>query len=79
MWEYNGKALYMNNTNYLVMINKVLSEQIIRGDGKNLNISSILVRSIEESEKKVFEIPILNHSKIKEKIFESYIKGKIAK
>ena len=63
------------------MINKELSEQIIRGDRKNLNknISSILVKSYEESEKKVFEIPILKHCKIKEKIFESYIKGKIEK
>lgn len=61
------------------MINKELSEQIIRGDTKNLNISSILVRSIEESEKKVFERPKLNHCKIREKIFERYIKGKIEK
>jgi hypothetical protein len=62
------------------MISKELSEQINRGDTKGLNkrISSILIKSYERS-KKVIEIPILNHCKIKEKIFESFIKGKIEK
>ncbi|MFX1281520.1 MAG: hypothetical protein ACFFA3_19380 [Promethearchaeota archaeon] len=61
------------------MINEELSEQISREDIKKLNISSILVKSYEESSKKVIEIPILNHCKIKEKIFESFIKVKIEK
>lgn len=61
------------------MINEELSEQISRGDNKKLNISSILVKSYEESSKKVIEIPVLNHGKIKEKIFENFIKGKIEK
>jgi len=60
------------------MISKELNEQISRGDYQNLNISQILIKSFEKS-KKIIEIPILNHCKIKEKIFESFIKGKIEK
>ncbi|MFX0030325.1 MAG: hypothetical protein ACFE8B_14025 [Candidatus Hermodarchaeota archaeon] len=61
------------------VINEEINEQILRGEFKKLNISSILVKSIEESEKKVFEIPPLKFCTIKEKIFESFIKGKIDK
>ena len=69
----------MNKINNLIMINEEINIQILRGELKKLNISSILVKSIEESEKKVFEIPPLKHCKIKERIFESFIKGKIEK
>jgi len=58
---------------------KELNEQIFRGDLEKLNISSILIRSIEESDKKINEIPSLRLCKIKERILESYIKGKINK
>jgi hypothetical protein len=58
---------------------KELNEQIFRGDIEKLNISSILIRSIEESDKKINEIPSLKLCKIKERILESYIKGKINK
>ncbi len=58
---------------------KELNEQIFRGDVEKLNISSILIRSIEESDKKINEIPSLRLCKIKERILESYIKGKINK
>ena len=66
------------------MNKKELTEQIFRGDiqklnMQKLNISSILIRSIEESDKKINEIPSLKHSKIKERIFESFIKEKIKK
>ncbi|MFX1531578.1 MAG: hypothetical protein ACFFBC_10735 [Promethearchaeota archaeon] len=61
------------------MIKKDLSEQIFRGDLEKLNISSILIRSIEESDKKINEIPSLKFSKIKERILENYIKGIINK
>ena len=71
--------LNMSNTYNLMMIKKELSEQIIRGDVRKLNISSILIRSIEESDKKINEIPSLKIYKIKERILESYIKGKIRK
>ncbi len=50
-----------------------LNEQIIRGDNKNLSISSIIVQSIEESDRKVNEIPKLKFYKIKERILESFI------
>jgi hypothetical protein len=71
MWER------LKYEHYLMII--MINEQIYRGEFTKLSISSILVRSIEESEKKVFEIPSLKYCKIKEKIFESYIKGKIKK
>ena len=58
---------------------KELNEQFFRGDVEKLNISSILIRSIEESDKKINEIPSLKLCKIKERILESYIKGKINK
>lgn len=57
-----------------MMSKKELDEVIIRSD-----ISSILIRSIEESDKKINEIPSLKLCKIKERILESYIKGKIKK
>ncbi|MFX0081264.1 MAG: hypothetical protein ACFE94_05880 [Candidatus Hodarchaeota archaeon] len=62
------------------MLKKELSEQINRrGDIGKLNISSILIRSIEESDKKINEIPKLKFCKIKERILENYIYGKIEK
>ncbi len=38
-------------------------------------VSSDLIKSIESSNRKVNRIPSLNHSKIKEKILESFIDG----
>ena len=38
-------------------------------------ISSDLIRSIERSDKQVNKIPSLDHSKIKERILESFIDG----
>ncbi|MFX0167064.1 MAG: hypothetical protein ACFE9V_17215 [Candidatus Hodarchaeota archaeon] len=70
----------MNNLYNLIMLKKELSEQINRrGDIGKLNISSILIRSIEESDKKINEIPKLKFCKIKERILENYIYGKIEK
>ncbi|MFX1377170.1 MAG: hypothetical protein ACFFA0_15300 [Promethearchaeota archaeon] len=63
----------------LIMINNQINEHIDRYKFSKLNISSILIKSIEESEKKIFEIPPLKLYKIKERIFESFIKGKIDK
>ena len=37
--------------------------------------SSDIIRSIERSNKKVNKIPSLDHSKIKERILESFIDG----
>ncbi|MHA2186489.1 MAG: hypothetical protein ACXADU_20045 [Promethearchaeota archaeon] len=56
-----------------------IDEQIIRGDVKKLNISGILVESFEKSNKEILQIPKLNHHSIKERIFQSYIKGKLQK
>ena len=55
------------------MIKEELNEQIIRGDTQNIIISSIIVKSIEESDRKIKEIPKLKFCKIKERILESYI------
>ena len=74
-WVY----LNMSNTYNLMMIKKELTEQIIRGDNRKLNISSILIRSIEESDKKINEIPKLKFCKIKERILENIVYGKIEK
>jgi len=38
-------------------------------------ISSDIVKSIERSNRQVNKIPSLDHSKIKERILESYIEG----
>lgn len=38
-------------------------------------ISSDIIKSIERSNKQVNKIPSLDHSKIKERILESYIEG----
>ncbi|UCC18245.1 MAG: hypothetical protein JSV62_09005 [Promethearchaeota archaeon] len=38
-------------------------------------ISSDIIRSIERSSRQVNKIPTLDHSKIKEKILESFIDG----
>jgi len=61
------------------MIKKEVSEQKIRGDIGKLNISSILIRSIEESDRKINQIPKLKFCKIKERILENFIHGKIEK
>ncbi len=53
---------------------KELIEQINRGDSKNINISSIIIKSIEESDRTINQIPKLNFCKIKERILESFIK-----
>ncbi|MFX0001616.1 MAG: hypothetical protein ACFE9Q_16470 [Candidatus Hodarchaeota archaeon] len=50
-----------------------LNEQIVRGDDKKLKISSIIIKSIEESDRKINVIPKLKFYKIKERILESYI------
>lgn len=55
-------------------MNKGLDEQINRGDCLNLNISSIIIKSIEESDRTINQIPKLNFYQIKEKILESFIK-----
>lgn len=80
-WDVGKEWVYLNmsNTYNLMMIKKELSEQIIRGDIRKLNISSILIRSIEESDKKINEIPKLKFCKIKERILENFIYGKIEK
>ena len=57
----------------------MIKKEFIRGDIGKLSISSILIKSIEESDKKINEIPSLKLCKIKERILESYIKGKIKK
>ncbi len=57
----------------------MIKKEFIRGDIRKLNISSILIKSIEESDKKINEIPSLKLYKIKERILESYVKGKIKK
>jgi len=57
------------------MIKKELNEQKIKGDIQNLQISSILQKVFEKSDRKVNKIPNLNYSKIKERIIESYIDG----
>ena len=46
------------------MIKEELNEQIIRGDTQNIIISSIIVKSIEESDRKIKEIPKLKFCKI---------------
>ncbi|MFX1391094.1 MAG: hypothetical protein ACFE9Z_13600 [Promethearchaeota archaeon] len=38
-------------------------------------ISSDIIKSIERSTKQVNKIPSLNHSKIKERILETFIEG----
>lgn len=38
-------------------------------------VSSDIVKSIERSNKQVLKIPSLDHSKIKERILESFIEG----
>ena len=77
--EIVDKNLYMSISYNLIMIKKEVSEQNFRGDLRKLNISSILIKSIEESDKKINEIPPLKLCKIKERILESFIKGKIKK
>ena len=57
----------------------MIKKEFIRGDIGKLSISSILIKSIEESDKKINEIPSLKLYKIKERILESYVKGKIKK
>ena len=54
-------------------MNKEVNEQINRGDYKNLNISSIIIKSIEESDRTINQIPKLNFCQIKERILESFI------
>lgn len=51
-----------------------LKQLIIRGDSKEINISSIIHKSIEESDRTINQIPKLNFYKIKERILESFIK-----
>ena len=72
-WENDGKSLNRINLYNSIMNREQLNEQINRGDVKNLNISSILVQSIEESDSKIYEIPKLKFYKIKERILESFI------
>ena len=57
----------------------MIKKAFIRGDIGKISISSILIKSIEESDKKINEIPSLKLYKIKERILESYVKGKIKK
>ena len=75
--EIVDKNLYMSISYNLIMIKKEVSEQNFRGDLRKLNISSILIKSIEESDKKINEIPKLKFCKIKERILENFIHGKI--
>ena len=63
----------MTNINKFIM-NKVVNEQLIRGDSQSITISSIIIKSIEESDRSINEIPKLKYYKIKERILESYIK-----
>lgn len=72
-WEKDGKSLNRINFSKFIMNKEELNEQIIRGDYKNLSISSIIVQSIEESDRKINEIPKLKFCKIKERILESFI------
>jgi hypothetical protein len=71
----NGKSLniFINN---IIIMDKRFVEQINRGDHKNLKISSIIIRSVEESDRKINQIPKLDFCEIKEKILESFIRSK---
>jgi hypothetical protein len=69
-----GKDLNMIRTYCLIMIKNESNEQKIRGDIENLQISSILLKVFEKSDR-INKIPSLNYSKIKERIIESYIEG----
>ncbi|MHA1931175.1 MAG: hypothetical protein ACW96X_01470 [Promethearchaeota archaeon] len=58
------------------MKKEVINEQISRGDMKSLHISSVLIRSFSRN-RQILMIPTLNFSKIKEKILETFIEGKV--
>jgi hypothetical protein len=58
------------------MKKEVINEQINRGDMKSLHISSVLIKSFSQN-RQILMIPTLNFSKIKEKIFETFLTGKI--
>ena len=58
-----------------MMKKEVINEQINRGDS-SLHISSVLVKSILKSDRKIM-IPNLEFSKIKENILDTFIEGKI--
>jgi len=72
-WEKDGKSLNTINFYKSIMNRKEINEQLIGGNDKNLNISSIIAQSIEESDIKINEIPKLKFYKIKERILESFI------
>lgn len=59
-----------------MMKKEIINEQIIRVDTKSLHISSVLVKSILKSDRKIM-IPNLEFSKIKENILATFIEGKI--
>lgn len=58
------------------MKKEVINEQINRDDTKSLHISSVLIKSFSRN-RQIIMIPTLNFSKIKEKILETFVDGKI--
>jgi hypothetical protein len=59
-----------------MMKKEVINEQINRDDTKSLHISSVLIKSFSRN-RQIIMIPTLNFSKIKEKILETFVDGKI--